>query len=87
MAPRSISFKGAIQTLEAFQPVFELSLARGASHSLGLYHHLLAAIATHRVANRPDRYEPRLKKQRRNYYDWLTKPRAQMKRKMAKGVA
>jgi hypothetical protein len=38
------------------------------------------------VADRPDRYEPRLKKRRRNYYDWLTKPRAEIKRKMAKGV-
>jgi hypothetical protein len=52
-----------------------------------LYHHLLDAIATHRVADRPDRYEPRLGKQRRNHYDWLTKPRAEMKRKMAKGVS
>jgi hypothetical protein len=38
------------------------------------------------MADRPDRFEPRLKKRRQNYYDWLTKPRAQMKRKMAKGV-
>ena len=51
------------------------------------YHYLLDAIATHRVADRPDRYEPRLKKQRRNHYDWLTKPRAEIKRKMAKGVS
>ena len=47
---------------------------------------LLAAIASHRVGDRPDRYEPRLKKRRRNNYDWLTEPRAEMKRKMAKGV-
>ena len=39
-----------------------------------------------RVGDRPDRYEPRVKKRRRNHYDWLTKPRAVMKRKMAKGV-
>jgi hypothetical protein len=51
---------------------------------LRLYHELLDAIATHRVADRPDRYEPRLKKRRRNYYDWLTEPRAKIKRKMAK---
>ena len=38
------------------------------------------------VADRPDRFEPRLKKQRQNYYDWLTKPLAEMKRKMAKGI-
>jgi Transposase DDE domain len=84
--PRSISFKGTIQTLEAFQPLFELRTSREAAHFLQLYHHLLDAIATHRVADRPDRYEPRLIKQRRNHFDWLTKPRAEMKRKMAKGV-
>jgi hypothetical protein len=30
-----------------------------------------------------DRYEPRVKKRRRNHYGWLTKPRAEMKREMA----
>jgi hypothetical protein len=44
------------------------------------------SVRTHRVGDRPDPYEPRLKKRRRNNYDWLTKPRAEMKRKMAKGV-
>jgi hypothetical protein len=32
----------------------------------------LDAIATHRVGDRPDRYEPRVKKRRRNHYGWLT---------------
>jgi hypothetical protein len=84
--PRSISFKGALQTLEAFQPVLEFGAAHDAARRLGLYHDLLDAIATHRVADRPDRYEPRVKKRRRNHYGWLTKPRAEFKRKMAKGV-
>jgi hypothetical protein len=85
VAPRSISFKGAMQTLEAFQPLLELGTARDAAGRLDLYHDLLDAIATHRVADRPDRYEPRVKKRRRNHYGWLTKPRAELKRKMAKG--
>ena len=51
-----------------------------------LYQDLLQAIATHRVADRPDRSEPRAKKRRRNHYNWLTKPRQQIKRKMAKGL-
>ena len=84
--PRSISFKGAIQTLEAFQPVIELQAAHGAAHRLRLYQDLLDAIATHRVADRPDRFEPRVKKQRPNHYGWLTRPRAEFKRDMAKGV-
>src|SRR6516162_8312134 len=84
--PRSISFKGAIQTLEAFQPMIELQAAHDPAHRLRLYQDLLDAIATHRVADRPDRYEPRVKKRRRNHYGWLTAPRAEMKRKMAQGL-
>jgi hypothetical protein len=34
----------------------------------------------------PDRFEPRVKKRRRNHYAWLTKPRGEVKRDMAKGV-
>jgi hypothetical protein len=86
MEPRAISFKGAMQTLEAFQPLLELRTIRDQAHRLRLYHYLLDAIATHRVGDRPDRYEPRVKKRRRNHYNWLTKPRAEMKRNMAKGV-
>jgi hypothetical protein len=84
--PRSISSKGALQTLEAFRPLLELHTAGDAAGRLGLYHALLDAVATHRVGDRPDRYEPRVKKRRRNHYGWLTKPRAEVKRKMAKGV-
>ena len=86
VAPRVISFTGAMQTVEAFQPLLEFGAAQDAASRLRLYHDLLDAIATHRVGDRPDRYEPRLKKRRRNNYDWLTEPRAEIKRKMAKGV-
>jgi hypothetical protein len=84
--PRSLSFTGAMQTLEAFQPLLELGAARDAAGRLRLCQELLDAIASHRVADRPDRYEPRVKKRRRNHYDWLTEPRAEIKRKMANGV-
>jgi hypothetical protein len=86
VAPRTISFTGAMQTLEAFQPLLDFGARQDAAGRLGLYHDLLAAIASHRVGDRPDRYEPRLKKRRRNNYDWMTKPRAEMKRKMAQGL-
>ena len=86
VAPRTISVPGAMQTLEAFQPLLEFGAAQDAVSRLRLYHDLLDAIATHRVGDRPNRYEPRVKKRRRNHYGWLTKPRAEMKRKMAKGV-
>lgn len=84
--PRSLSFTGAMQTLEAFQPLLDFGAAQNATSRLRLYYDLLDAVATHRVGDRPDRYEPRVKKRRRNHYGWLTKPRAEMKRKMAKGV-
>jgi hypothetical protein len=84
--PRSISFTGAMQTLEAFQPLLELGAARDAAGRLRLCQDLLDAIAAHRVGDRPDRYEPRVKKRRRNHYGWLTEPRAKIKRKMAKGL-
>ena len=84
--PRSISFTGAMQTLSAFQPLLALGAAATADR-MRLYRDLLDAVATHRVGDRPDRSEPRLKKRRRNHYGWLTKPRAEMKRMMAKGVS
>jgi hypothetical protein len=84
--PRSISFKGAIQTLEAFQPVIALRGEHDAACRLRLYDRLLDAIATHRVADRPDRYEPRAWKHLHKKFAYLRKPRAEMKRKMAKGV-
>ena len=86
LPPRAISFTGAMQTLAAFRPLLERRAAGGAADRAGLYRDLLAAIATHRVADRPDRYEPRVKKRRRNHYGWLTRPRAEMKREMAKGA-
>ena len=87
LLPRSISFKGTCQTLEAFQPLIQQFQAAGnAALRRQLYQHLLDAIVTHRVADLPSRFEPRLKKRRLNNYDWLMKPRAEMKRQMAKGV-
>jgi hypothetical protein len=84
--PRSISFTGAMQTLEAFRPLLEFGAARDAAGRRGLYHEVLGAIASHRVADRPDRFEPRLKKRRKDYCGWFTEPRAELKRKMAKAV-
>ena len=42
-------------------------------------------IAVHRVADRPDRFEPRVKKRRKDYNGWFTEPRVELK-KMAKGM-
>jgi Transposase DDE domain len=86
LEPRSISFKGAVQTLEAFQPVIALQGENDAAFRRILYEHLLDAVARHRVADRPDRYEPRLKKRHPNHYGYLRKPRWEAKRELLKGV-
>ena len=86
LEPRSISFKGAVQTLEAFQPVIAFRGEHDRAYRLWLYHRLLDAIATHRVADRPYRYEPRAWKRLDKKFAYLRKPRAEIKRLMAKGV-
>jgi hypothetical protein len=82
--PRAISFKGAIQTLEAFQPLFAVQGDRDCAHRRNLYRQFLDAVATHRVADRPDRFEPRLRKRRPKKYDSMLEPRHVIKRKMLK---
>jgi hypothetical protein len=69
-SPWEISFKGTLQTLSHFLP---LLLSRISSKTW--CEALLAAIATHRVGHRPDRFEPRKVKHRRKHYQYLCKPR------------
>jgi hypothetical protein len=85
--PRSVSFKGAIQTLEAFQPVIALQGEDDAERRREVYREVLEAIATHRVADRPDRVEPRLRKRRPKHDGYLRKPRSETKRDLLKGVS
>ena len=84
--PRTISFKGALQTLEAFQPLIDFQGERGSAFRMTLYQHLLDAIVVHRVADRPDRFEPRKRKRRPKKYDRLMKPRHEAKRDILKGL-
>ncbi len=84
--PRTISFKGAIQTLEAFQPLIAIQGDRDSAHRRHLYQQFLDAVATHRVADRPDRFEPRLRKRRPKKFDSMLEPRHVIKRKMLKQV-
>jgi hypothetical protein len=44
---------------------------------------LLEAIATHDVGNRPDRYEPRVRKRRPKPYKYLREPRQHYKKQAA----
>ena len=82
--PRSISFKAAVQVLEAFRPLIDVQAHRDASHRATLYEQLLGAIAMHRVADRPDRFEPRMAKRGPRRFDGLRRPRAEVKRLMLK---
>jgi putative transposase len=73
-SPWEISFKGTLQTLSHFLPTL---LSRISSEAwCGA---LLAAIATHIVGHRPDRFEPRKVKRRRKHYQYLCKPRRDYK--------
>jgi hypothetical protein len=80
--PRAISFKGAVQTLLAFQPA--IAMAGGADPAL--YRRVLDAVAAHRVGDRPDRFEPRLRKRRPKHYAFLRQPRGEVKRRMTKRI-
>ena len=59
----------------------------GLQHQQELYQQLLKAIATQRVADRPDRFEPRMMKRRPKNYDRLSKPRQEIKREMINGFS
>jgi hypothetical protein len=85
--PRSISFKAALQVLEAFRPLIADQAHRGASRRAELYGQLLRAIAAHRVADRPDRFEPRMAKRGPRRFDCLSRPRAEVKRRMLNRVS
>jgi hypothetical protein len=86
LPPRTISFKGALQFLEEFQRLIDYQEHRGSAFRMSLYHQLLDCIANHRVAERPNRFEPRLLKRRPKHYAFLRKPRSVIKSEMAKGL-
>jgi hypothetical protein len=80
--PRSISFKATLQVLEAFRTLIDHGDNRGDAHRETLYRQILRAIAVHRVADRPDRFEPRMAKPRPMRYPRLTRPRREIKLRM-----
>jgi hypothetical protein len=84
--PRTISFKGTLQTLKAFQPLIDFQGHRGKSSRAAFYEQLLDCISLHRVADRPDRFEPRKRKSKPLRFEKMTKPRWELKREMLKGV-
>lgn len=69
-SPWEISFKGTLQTLSQFLPLLLVGVTTAAWCEA-----LLTAVATHLVANRPDRFEPRRVKRRPKHYPRLQKHR------------
>jgi hypothetical protein len=79
--PLAISFKAALQVLNAFAP---LLLTAKADDVPRLCRRLRAAIAEHQVGDRPDRYEPRAKRRRANPDPPpLNEPRAKARARLA----
>ena len=72
LEPHEISFKAALQTLNRFQEL--LAVTRPDRWHV-LFDELLRAVATHRVADRPDRDELRAIKRRPKSHALLNVPR------------
>lgn len=72
VAPRRLSFTSALRTVVEFAPV--LSGAVGGDRQECLKR-LWTAVGTHRVGNRPNRFEPRAVKKRKKCYPALREPR------------
>jgi hypothetical protein len=76
----AVEFQGAVQTVAAFAAVLW-----GASEAelVELYRRLLGMLLTHRVGDRPHRYEPRRRKRRPKPYPLLNEPREQARARLA----
>jgi hypothetical protein len=81
--PHQISFKGALQTLNCFQ---ELLATLPKPRWPELLAELLQAVGTHRVADRPDRCEPRAVKRRPKPHDLLTVPREVARKRLLRAA-
>lgn len=76
--PRQLSVKGAMQAVESFTPAMMATNAGDA-----LYNAFLTTVSAHRVGNRPGRQEPRVKKRRQRWGQYMTIPRHLSKRRLA----
>jgi hypothetical protein len=85
--PRTISFKMTLQTLKAFQPVFAHLECCSSKFRQQLYDQMIEAVAVHRVGDRPDRFEPRQRKQPpRKQHEFLKVHRNEAKRQILAGL-
>jgi hypothetical protein len=83
VTPRELSFQGARQTIQGFRS--ELSHAESTTGEV-LRGVALRAIASHRVGDRPDRVEPRVRKRRPKNYPLMHEPRPKPRKRLAKAA-
>jgi hypothetical protein len=76
--PRQLSVKGTMQAVESFTPAM-----MAIDECERLYDAMLLTVSAHRVGNRPGRQEPRFKKRRPAWGDYMTIPRHQSRRRLA----
>ena len=77
--PRHLSFKGAMQTMTAFQDALRWATPGDREH---LMEEMLKAIASHKVGDRFGRTEPRANKRRPKQQRYLTEPRSQARKRL-----
>jgi hypothetical protein len=80
--PLRLSFKGAVQAVNAFAAVWQAAKP-GERTEVGA--RLRAAVAEHRVGDRPNRSEPRARKRRPKEYPLLKHPREKARKLAGKG--
>jgi hypothetical protein len=78
--PLRLSFKAAIQHFSVFVPIISAAIDIIAKK---LITHLLILLASAILPDRPNRFEPRLKKRRPKAYGWLQQPRNELKKGLA----
>ena len=79
--PQRVSFKGALQTSQAYEPALREGSRSQRSWLWGI---MLESIARDEVGHRPDRVEPRARKRRPKPYPLLMVPRAEAKEALLK---
>jgi hypothetical protein len=77
--PRQLSFKGALQTMRAFQDALRWATPGHRVHLVGA---MLKAISSHEVGDRFGRVEPRANKRRPKPQRYLMEPRSQARKRL-----
>ena len=79
LEPRQISFTGAVDAFSVYAPIIGIVPER----TEALFDGMLAAIAYHKIGNRPGRREPRAKKRRPKAQPLLKESREKAKKRLS----